>query len=187
MHDRHHSVRRSSARTRLEAGTAVVVVLAAAMCAPLLACAGGNGAARNSSSHAPLITAPTKVNGSGVVVGYRIETTPQAGTRTSITLNLEGVTDPAGATIRLSADGGLSLVNAAVLPVLPANVVTTLTIDVVPAGAGIGYLNVFTTQFGLTSATSIPVQVGKAPSALPAAGELKQTPAGDKILSMPVK
>jgi hypothetical protein len=186
MHDRHHSVRRSSVRARLEAGTAAAV-LTAVMCVPLLACAGGNGAAKNSSTHVPMTTAPMKANGSGIAVSYRIEATPQAGGHTTVTLSFDGVTDPAGATIRLSVDGGLSLGSAAALPTLPANAPTTLSIDVVPAAAGIGYLNVFTTQHGVTGATSIPVQVDKTPSKLPSTGELKQTPAGDKILSMPVK
>ena len=57
----------------------------------------------------------------------------------------------------------------------------------VPSAQGIGYLHVFTTQNGATSATTIPVQVGKAPTSLPAAGELKQDAAGEKIRSMQVK
>lgn len=189
MHDRHHSVRRSSARARLEVG-AVVAVLTAAMCAPLMACADSaakHGATKHSKAPASMTTAPMKANSSGVAVSYRIEATPQAGTATTVTLKFDGVTDPAGATVRLSVDAGLSLVGASTLATVPANTVTTLTVGVVPAAAGIAYLNVFTTQHGVTGATSIPVQVGKAPSAMPSSGELKQTPSGDKILSMPVK
>ncbi|WP_431274392.1 hypothetical protein ACQ858_20575 [Variovorax ureilyticus] len=70
---------------------------------------------------------------------------------------------------------------------LPSGQATTMTVEVVPSAQGMAYLHVFTTQNGATSATSIPVQVGKAQPALPAAGELKQDAAGEKIRSMQVK
>ena len=56
-----------------------------------------------------------------------------------------------------------------------------------PASEGIAYLNVFTTQNGVTSATSIPVRVGGAAPKLPRAGELQKTPAGDAVISMPAR
>ncbi|MEJ7687135.1 MAG: hypothetical protein WKG52_09170 [Variovorax sp.] len=131
--------------------------------------------------------APMKANGSGISVEYRIDAAPQAGRATAIVLSFTGVTDPAGASVRLAGDGGLSLGAAAGSRTLRANETTALTVDVVPAADGIGYLHVFTTQYGATTATSIPVQVGKAPAAMPASGALKQGIDGEKILSMPVK
>ncbi|RZL87668.1 MAG: hypothetical protein EOP82_25640 [Variovorax sp.] len=130
---------------------------------------------------------PMKANGSGISVQYRVDGTPEAGRAVPVVLSFDGVTDPAGATLRLTADGGLTLGSEASTRTLPAGEATTVTVQVVPAATGVGYLNVFTAQHGATSVTSVPVRVGKAPSALPASGELKQTPDGDKILPMPVK
>jgi hypothetical protein len=134
-----------------------------------------------------MTAAPAKTNGSGVSVQYRVDGTPQAGSAVSVVLSFDGITDSAGASVRLTAEGGLSLSGAGGTQPLPAGQTTTLTVQVVPSAEGIGYLHVFTTQRGATSATSVPVQVGKTPSALPASGTLKQTPDGDKIRPMPVK
>lgn len=169
---------------------ASAIALTLTLCLPMMACADGaskSAPAKTPNPHASMKVAPMKANGSGVDVSYRIDAAPEAGRAIPVVLSFGGVTDPAGGTVRLTVDAGLSLGAAAALYALPANQVTTLTVEVVPGAAGIGYLNVFTTQHGITGATSIPVQVGKAPAAMPASGELKQTPAGDKILSMPVK
>ncbi|MDM0051488.1 hypothetical protein [Variovorax sp. J22R115] len=132
--------------------------------------------------------APLKANGSGIVVRFRVpDATSQAGKAIPVELSFEGITDPNGAVLRLTGDGGVSLGTTEVTRTLPAGVATTLTVEVTLAAEGAGYLHVFTTQYGATSATSIPLQVGKAASALPASGDLKQTPGGEKILPMPVK
>lgn len=162
---------------------AIVLLCALSAGAPLQACADGN--ARRGVSKATM--APTKANGSGISVEYRIDATPQAGRAMPVVLSLGGVTDPAGAAVRLVGDAGLSLGGGAASRTLPAGETTVLTVDVLPPADGIGYLHVFTTQHGATSATSIPVQVGKAPAAMPASSALKQGTNGEKILSMPVK
>ncbi|VTU16801.1 hypothetical protein SRS16CHR_01867 [Variovorax sp. SRS16] len=158
------------------------MLLALVLCAPLQACADG----RNRSA-AGMTTAPSKVNGSGVTVQYRVDPLPQAGQATSIVLSFDGITDPAGATVQLRSDAGLKLGSAATTRTLPAGEVSNWTVEVVPAAQGIGYLHVFTTQNGTTSSISIPVQVGKAPPSMPSMGELKAGPGTEKILSMPVK
>ncbi len=189
MLQRHHSVSRcaSSFAGRCSAA-ATALVAALSLSAPLLACADGAGQAANSkATRLPMTANPSKANSSGVDVQYRIGGTPEAGRPTSVALSLGGITDPAGATLRLVADGGLTLRGAPASYALPAGQTTDLTVEVTPAAAGVAYLHVFTTQHGVTGATSIPVQVGKAPSTLPSAGELKQSPSGEKILSMPVK
>lgn len=165
-------------------GVPAVVVLACALALglPLYACAGtkaGGGGA--------MTTAPMKANGSGVAVEYRVDGTPAAASVVSVLLNFAGITDPAGATVWLTVDGGLSLAPGDTTRTLPAGQVGTWTVDVVPGAAGIGYLHVFTTQYGATSATSVPVQVGKAPAAMSSGSDLKATPGGDKIRAMPVK
>lgn len=132
-------------------------------------------------------SAPMKANGSGIIIRYRLDGTPKAGVPVPVVLSFDGVTDPAGALLRLETEGGLSLDRGAASQTLPAGAVTTLTINVIPAGAGIGYLHVFTTQHGAVSVTSVPVQVGGTPPAPPSAGELKQSPDGEKIRSIQVK
>ncbi|SDC88761.1 hypothetical protein SAMN05444679_1064 [Variovorax sp. CF079] len=162
---------------------AAIVVASLAMGVSLQACADS----KPERSAPKMTAAPAKSNGSGVSVQYRVDGTPQAGSAVSVVLSFDGITDPAGASVRLTAEGGLSLVGAGGTQALPAGQATTLTVQVVPGAEGVGYLHVFTTQRGATSATSVPVQVGKAASAMPASDTLKQTPDGDKIRSMPVK
>ncbi|MBT2326400.1 hypothetical protein J7E62_29225 [Variovorax paradoxus] len=169
---------------RAHRGLATIVVAALAMGVSLQACADGKPGRHDLK----MTAAPAKTNGSGVSVQYRLDGTPQAGSAVSVVLSFDGITDPAGASFRLTTDGGLTLVGGAggTQP-LPAGQTSTLTVQVVPGADGTGYLHVFTTQRGATSATSVPVQVGKAPSAMPASDALKQTPDGDKIRAMPVK
>ncbi|MBS0342663.1 MAG: hypothetical protein JSS56_19280 [Proteobacteria bacterium] len=133
--------------------------------------------------------AAQKPNGSGVEVRYRVLDTPALGQPTRVEIVLGKIKDPNGGTVRFSADPTLRLAGGGVQTSLPAGETTTLTVTVVPQEEGLAYLNVFTTQNGLTSSTSIPVQAGAATPASkkPGAGKLKDTAEGEKILVMPVK
>ena len=170
---------------RASRSLAATAVAALALGVSLQACAQNTKPAHTTTGK--MTAAPMKPGGSGVAVQYRVDGTPEPGRAVSVVLSFDGVTDPAGATVQLRADGGLALTGSAGPHALPAGKTSTLTVPVVPDADGSGYLHVFTTQNGATSATSITVQVGKVPSALPASSGLKQTPEGDKILSMPVK
>ena len=134
-----------------------------------------------------MTAAPVKPGGSGIAVQFRIDGTPQSGSAVPVVLSFDGVSDSAGGSVRFSVDGGLTLVDSAGPHTLPAGQASTLTVQVVPDAGGTGYLHVFTTQNGATSAASIAIQVGKAPSAMPASSTLKQSPDGEKIISMPVQ
>jgi hypothetical protein len=162
-----------------------VVMAALAMGASLQACA--HNAKPGQASPPGMTAAPVKPGGSGIAVQYRVDGTPQPGSAVPIVLSFDGVSDHAGGTVKLTADGGLTIAGSAGPHALPAGQASTLTVQVVPDADGTGYLHVFTTQNGATSATSITVQVGKAPSAMPASSGLKQAPDGEKIISMPVK
>jgi len=155
---------------------AAFLACALALAAPLAQAAGG-----------ALTRAPMKANGAGVGVQYKVDGTPEAGRPVSVLLSFDGVSSPTGASVRISTEGGLTLVGSETVRSLPSNQATTWTVQVVPAASGIGYLNVFTTQSGATSATSIPVSVGKPSATLPASGTLKQSADGEKILPMQVK
>lgn len=172
------------------AAVTLALVLVLALLAPSSAAADGAkapGMVKGAPASTSMKTAPMKANGSGVVVRYRIDGTPAIGVAIPLVLTFDGVTEHGGAALRLTTEGGLALGDVAATRTLPAGEVTSLTIKVTPSAAGIGYLHVFTTQYGATSATSIPVQVGQSPSALPGAGELKQSPGGDRVRSMQVK
>lgn len=161
----------------------LVIGLSACIGWPLHACAelSPQPAAKGSMS-----SNPAKKNGSGVDVQYRVEGSPVIGAPVVVTLRLGGVTSPLGATVRVVADGGLSVSGDSSFPVLRAGEQTTFSVNVVP-GSDVGYLHVFTVQDGQTSVTSVPVQVAGAAAKLPAAGSLKNSTGGDKILSLPVK
>jgi len=168
---------------------ALLVLLAVAVATP--ACADGvaPGQARQvgAAPAAMKPVAPRKANGSGIEVQFRIDGSPRLGEALPVTLSFVGITDPAGASVRFTADAGLSLPAAYLsrLPIAAGQPVPTMTVPVTPTADGLAYLNVFTTQGGATSANSVPVQVGR-PAASKAGGELKSTPAGDKILIVPV-
>lgn len=159
---------------------AAALACALALAVPLVASAAG-------PAGKAMTTAPMKSNGAGVQVQYRVDGTPEAGRPVSVVLGFDGIADPAGASVRLTTEGGLVLSGAESSRILPAGQASTWTVEVVPAAAGIGYLHVFTTQGGATSATSIPVAVGKPSETLPASGALKQSADGEKILPMQVK
>jgi len=158
---------------------AAALACALALALPLAASAAGPGGKT-------MTTAPMKSNGSGVQVQYLVDGTPEAGRPVPVVLAFDGIA-ATGATVRLATEGGLVLTGAETSRSLPAGPATTWTVEVVPAATGIGYLNVFTTQGGATSATSIPVAVGKPSASMPASGALKQSTDGEKILPMQVK
>ncbi|MGJ7492979.1 hypothetical protein [Variovorax sp. ZT4R33] len=131
--------------------------------------------------------APRKSNGSGIEVQFRIDGAARLGGALPIALSFDGVTDPAGARVRFTVDAGLTLPSAysGDFPLSAGASAPTLTVPVIPTSEGLAYLHVFTTQQGLTSVSSVAVQVGK--SASPKLrGDLKSTPSGDKILTIPV-
>lgn len=136
----------------------------------------------------PRYAAPAaqKPGGAGVKLQYRLEATPQVGRATPIVLNFDGVTAANGATVRLVADSGLTLQGSSTLA-LPAGKRSTATVAVVSEAEGLAYLNVFIAQDGASSAVSIPIQTGSAAPTLKSTGEMKPTPGGDSIITMPVK
>jgi hypothetical protein len=131
--------------------------------------------------------APRKSNGSGIEVQFRIDGAARLGEALPIALTFDGVTDPSGARVRFTVDAGLTLppAYAGDFPLSGGQSAPTLTVPVIPMADGLAYLNVFTTQHGVTSVSAVAVQVGKAAS-LKLRGELKTTPSGDKILTIPV-
>ena len=150
----------------------------------------GSRSARHAASQqrqaAPMATAPQKPGGAGVKLEYRLDATPQLGQATPVVLQFDGVTDADGATVRLSADKGLTLQGSNAIA-LPAGKRTTATVVVVSEAEGLAYLNVFINQGGGSSAVSVPIQTGAATPNLKSSGEMKSTPSGDSIITMPVK
>ena len=173
-------------RSTIAAATAFLALAAASACAdgvPGQRAAKQAGASRNA---APMTVAARKPNDSGVAIQYRVEGTPRIGQSVSVILQFDGVSDPAGATVRLTADSGLSLATASSLT-LPAGQGATINAKVTVAREGLAYLNVFVTQGGATSIVAIPIQAGASAPAMKAAGELNSSAEGEKIISMPAK
>ena len=171
---------------------AVTCLMLATLSVP--AAADGEPEARNAkprlpavqNRNAPMTTAAQKPGSSGVKLRYRLDAVPQVGRATPVVLEFDRVTESDGATVRLSADRGLTLQGNSTLT-LPKGKRTTATVVVVSEGEGLAYLNVFISQGGASSAISIPVQTGTAAPALKSTGEMKPTPGGDSIITMPVK
>lgn len=141
------------------------------------------------ASQSPMkVAAPRKVNGSGIEVQFRIDGTPRVGAVLAVSLGFEGVVPQAGASVRFAADAGLTLAEGyKVGSAIPDGVsVPTMTVQVVPNSDGLAYLHVFTTQHGVTSVSSIAVQVGT-PAAAKTRSDLQSTPDGETIRTMPVR
>lgn len=139
-----------------------------------------------SASHAPMTVAVRKANDSGVAIQYRVEGVAQAGRPVSVFLQFDGVTDPAGATVQLTTDAGLTLATNSRL-VLPAGQRTSATATVTSSREGLAYLNVFVTQNGAMSIVAIPVQTGSGTPATKSTGDMKSSADGEKIISLPAK
>jgi len=178
---------------------ASVVALAMAVAAPLAALADGMPSAPGSQkgrhaqkkSHpkghpAPMIAVMQKANSSGVTLQYRLDAVPQVGRAVPVVLEFDGVTDPNGASVRFSADAGLTLRGADALT-LPAGQRSSATVFVTSEQEGLAYLNVFIGQNERSSAVSIPIQTGSAVPAMKPSGELQSTPGGGDIITMPAK
>ena len=134
----------------------------------------------------PWVTASRKPNDSGVKLQYRLDGAPQAGKPTVVVLQFDGVSDPAGASVTLTVDAGLTLSGSASLN-LPSGQRSDTSVTVVTQGDALAYLNVFIKQAGRTSAISIPIQTGAAAPAMKASGEIKSLPGGGNIISLPAK
>jgi len=164
------------------------LALAALAAAPFAVAASSTGATPPSAE--PLVRAAQKPNGAGIDVRYRVQGKPAVGQPTRVDILLGKVRDPAGASLRLAADPSLKLDAGGVPATLAAGEATTLSVTVVPQEEGLAYLNVFVTQRGATSSTSIPIQTGAAGASSTKSGpsgRVKSTPEGERILSMPVK
>lgn len=141
-------------------------------------------AARQVARGASLTTAVRKANDAGIVIQYRVEGAAQVGRSVSVFLQFDGVNDPAGATVRLATDAGLTLTTPSSL-VLPVGQRTTTTATVTVHTEGLAYLNVFATQNGAMSIVAVPLQAGTDSSALKSVGEVKPSAEGEKVISMP--
>lgn len=139
-----------------------------------------------STSHAPMTAAVRKSNDSGVAIQYRVDGVGQVGRPVSVFLQFDGVTDPAGATARLTTDAGLTLSTSSSL-LLPVGQRLNATATVTSSREGLAYLNVFVTQNGAMSIVAIPVQTGSSTPTTKPAGDMKSSADGEKIISLPAK
>ncbi len=85
-----------------------IAMAALAMGMSLQACA--HNAKPGHATSTGVTAAPMKPGGSGIAVQYRIDGTPQPGSPVPVLLSFDGVSDPAGGTVKLTADGGLAIV-----------------------------------------------------------------------------
>ena len=143
----------------------------------------------NSNSKAPMRSAaPLKANGSGIDVQFRIDGTSRVGEPLRIMLGFAGTAAQSGASVRFEADSGLLLPESyrQAIPVSGDGAALPQMVMVTPTAEGLSYLHVFTTQNGVTSVSSIPVQTGT-PGVRKPDANLRSTPDGDVLKTMPVK
>ncbi|MDM0073476.1 hypothetical protein QTH90_03730 [Variovorax sp. J2P1-59] len=141
---------------------------------------------RKTTPATPMKIATTKANHAGVELRYHVDAPSRPGASITVQLEFDGVTDPAGALVRLQADHGLRIGDPATTRTLPAGEATGWSIPLQHFGAGLRYLHVFTTQHGITSITSIPMPASSDASMPRSDGELKIS-GDDKIIALPVR
>jgi hypothetical protein len=132
--------------------------------------------------------APRKANGSGIEVRFRLDRTARVGEALPVSLGFVGVVPEGGASVRFEADAGLTLPAAyRQASVLTGNEpMPFCTVFVTPDAEGLFYLHAFTTQHGVTSVSSMAVQVGLPAAAKPQV-DLQATPEGGLLRTMPVR
>ncbi|WP_234197582.1 hypothetical protein [Pseudacidovorax sp. NFM-22] len=145
--------------------------------------AGGTSAPTVSGNR--LVTAPVKMNGSGVILQYSVAAASQVGETVPLLLVFSGVGSQ-GAIVKLQPEPGLTLDLPSPEWSLPAGR-SSWTVHVTPQATGTAYLNVFITQGGAATAASIPIQIGTPSKSLPPSSLLKEAPGGEKMILMPVK
>jgi hypothetical protein len=136
---------------------------------------------------APMIVAARKPNDAGVTLRYQLEATPQAGKATTVVLQFDGVSRPGRRLRPPEPPMRASTLSGSSTLALPTGKRTTATVSVVSEGEGLAYLNVFITQGSAVSAISIPIQAGSATPVLKSSGDIRSTPDGENIISMPAK
>lgn len=150
--------------------------LASAVCLSAAAAPAGGPAKEDG-----FVAARAKKPGSGVNLAYRIDGTPAAGTPVTLTLRLTGVRAD-GARIRITSSDGLSVAGERELA-LAAN--RELQLSVLATADGVYYVNVASEQGGRAHVTSVPITVGKGEVKLEKNGTAKDTPAGERVISLP--
>lgn len=167
------------------AGVAVALLAAAGLSASLAAAA----APADARAAKPLaktggFTAATVTGkpGSGVGVAYRIDGTPAAGTPVTLTLRFTGIDASTGAKVSIASSDGLLIAGERELTLTGAQ---QLQLSVLAAADGVYYVNVFSAQAGRSQVTSVPVTVGKGQIKLEKNGSPAQTPAGERVISLP--
>ena len=131
-----------------------------------------------------LITAMQKPNGSKVDVRYRVDGGAAARQAATVTMIFDAATD-SSATVRFTSDPDLQLTGVSGPVSLPPGT-SQVVLNAIPQRSGLFYVNVFTTQAGVTSVMSIPVRTGNIDPKLQKLGETNPAGQGERIISMPV-
>lgn len=146
------------------------------------------------AGHKPQIwvTAAPKPNGSGVVLKYSAPEAIKPGEVATLRLQVSNVVAATGARLELRAsDPAVNVVVEGGTVTGPITMVRgdfrELEVQVSSAVDGLYYLNVFTTQEGRFTASSIPLRVGSGESKQKTQGKVLTTPSGEKVISLPGK
>ena len=166
-------------RTRPVSFAVALALLAALPC--------GAAAGDKPATAAPAVTeAKTRLG-----VGLRSTLTPTAVGQPSV-LTLTTTTSPhAGtATLTVRPDDALTLVASDLVAgrATPLGASNRFSLTLVPASAGLHFVNVFVRNGGRAQALAIPVQVGAAGAAATAskrADRVQVTPSGERVISVP--
>jgi hypothetical protein len=146
----------------------------------------GSGAAVVNRESKPMVHSKPGKPGSGVTVTHKIDGSPQAGRAFSITLSFNGVSDPQGATVRVSSEGALQ-VSGDTSATLAAGSQASMKLGALANADGVYFLNVFTQQGTLSGASSIPIKVGAGQLSTEKHGQIKQAPGAERVISLPSK
>ncbi|HXD05014.1 MAG TPA: hypothetical protein VN680_03125 [Burkholderiaceae bacterium] len=142
------------------------------------------------SKPAAWVHAPSKHNGSGVVLSYSVPARLGVDSASSVELRFSGVTAEDAQVEFHFSDGLTATLADGTTPTsqaLPAGRATTISLQVVPHSEGTLFINVFTRQGGRSSAQSVPLRVGdtQAKTKVKPERAAQTTPEGENVISLP--
>jgi hypothetical protein len=127
---------------------------------------------------------PSKKIGNGVVLGYRLDDTPQVGKPLIVYISINS---PADAQVTPTVREGLLLSNPNQVMLSKAGLSTEHSVTLVPQSEGRFYLNLLSVANGHGAASGIVIQVGNKTTQMKAAGKVQTNSAGERIVVMPAK
>jgi hypothetical protein len=153
--------------------------------------AASKSTASQKTASGPMTRAPTKANGTGLVLRYAAPGTLKAGQATPVRIELSGASSD-GASVELRASNPDIVVTqdgrALQGPItLTRGATRTIDLLVMAPSDGEYHLTVSMSQGGRVAVSAVPLKVGTGAVSRKTEGKVETAPSGERVISMPAK